>query len=211
MGQKVNPVGFRVGIYREPDAEWFDRVSYADALLEDLRIRKFLDRQLARAEVARIKIEKAAESVRVVVFCARPGVAIGRQGRGVESLREHLSTMLGKNVEVSVQEVRNPELQARIVGQGVADQISGRKSYKKAMKRAAASVMRSGAQGVRITISGRLGGAEIARSEKIRLGSVPLHTLRSDIDYALSEAQTTYGIIGVKVWICRGDFKRTVQ
>lgn len=208
MGQKVHPLGFRLGIYRDWHARWFARDSYGKMLLEDFTIRKALNKALAHAEVARVEIEKAGNSVRVVVFSARPGLVIGKKGQEIESLRSYLSEQLGKkNVEISVQEVKSPELDATIVAKSIAEQLERRGSFKKAMKRAAIDAMRAGAEGIKICCAGRLGGAEIARDEWLRLGSVPLHTLRSDIDYGFAEAKTTYGILGIKVWICRGGFK----
>lgn len=208
MGQKVHPLGFRLGIYRDWNARWFARESYGKMLLEDFTIRRVLNKALAHAEVAHIDIEKAGNNVRVVIFSARPGLVIGKKGQEIESLRSHVSAQIGKkNVEISVQEIKNPELNAVIVAKGIAEQLTRRGSFKKAMKRAAIEAMRAGAEGIKICCAGRLGGAEIARDEWLRLGSVPLHTLRSDIDYGLAEAKTTYGLIGVKVWICRGGFK----
>lgn len=208
MGQKVHPLGFRLGIYRDWQARWFARESYGKMLLEDFTIRRILNKALANAEVARVEIEKAGNSVRVVVFSARPGLVIGKRGQEIESLRSYLSNQLGKkSVEISVQEIKSPELDATVVAKSIAEQLSRRGSFKKAMKRAAVDAMRAGAEGIKICCAGRLGGAEIARDEWLRVGSVPLHTLRADVDYGLAEAQTTYGIIGVKVWICRGGFK----
>ena len=210
MGQKVHPVGFRLGVYRGWLARWFARDSYGKMLMEDMKIRKYLDKRLKHAEVSRIEIEKAGDNVRVVIFSGRPGVVIGRKGQEIDNLRAELGKLLGrKNVEVSVQEVKNPELDAILVAKGIADQLVRRVSYKKAMKRASASAMRAGAKGIKICCSGRLHGAEIARTEWLRVGSTPLHTLRSDIDYGLAEAKTTHGIIGVKVWICRGEYRRS--
>lgn len=210
MGQKVHPVGFRLGVYKGWLARWFARNSYGKMLMEDMKIRKYLDKRLKHAEVSRIEIEKAGENVRVVIFSGRPGVVIGKKGQEIDNLRAELGKLLGrKNVEVSVQEVKNPELDAVLVAKGIADQLERRVSYKKAMKRASASAMRAGAQGIKICCSGRLHGAEIARTEWLRVGSIPLHTLRSDIDYGLAEAKTTYGIIGVKVWICKGEYRRS--
>jgi small subunit ribosomal protein S3 len=208
VGQKVHPLGFRLGIYRDWHARWFARESYGKMLLEDFTIRKSLNKALAHAEVAHVEIEKAGNSVRIVVFSARPGLVIGKKGQEIESLRAHLSAQLGKkNVEISVQEVKNAELDATIVAKSIAEQLERRGSFKKAMKRAAIDAMRAGAEGIKICCAGRLGGAEIARDEWLRLGSVPLHTLRSDIDYGFAQAKTTYGILGVKVWICRGEFR----
>lgn len=208
MGQKVHPIGFRLGVYRDWDARWFARKSYGEQLLEDLVIRKHLDSLLVNAEVARVEIEKAGDSIRIIIHSARPGVVIGRKGQEIDTLKLQLAQKLKKsNVEVSVQEVKSPDLNAKLIAQSIADQLVKRVSFKKAMKRAATIVMKAGAKGVKISCSGRLGGAEIARQEWTRVGSVPLHTLRSDIDYGLAEALTTFGLIGVRVWICRGEFQ----
>ena len=210
MGQKVHPIGFRLGVYRGWLARWFARKSYGDLLMEDLKIRTYLAKRLKNAEISSIEIEKAGDSIRVVIHSGRPGVVIGKKGQEIENLRGELSKLLGKtSVEVSVQEVKNPELDAMLVAQNIADQLERRISYKKAMRRATATAMRAGAKGIKICCSGRLHGAEIARSEWARVGSIPLHTLRSDVDYGLAEAKTTYGIIGVKVWICRGDYQHS--
>ncbi len=207
MGQKVHPLGFRLGVYRDWFARWFARDSYGSQLMEDLKIRRYLKGKLKNAEVSHIEIEKAGDSIRVIVHSGRPGMVIGKKGKEIDALRTHLSKILGKkNVEVSVQEVKSPDLNATLVAKNIASQLERRVSYKKAMKRSAATSMRSGAQGIKICCAGRLNGAEIARSEWVRIGSVPLHTLRSDIDYGFAEAHTTYGIIGVKVWICRGNY-----
>ena len=209
MGQKVHPIGFRLGIFRDWLARWYARGSYGEMLMEDMRIRKYLAERLKHAEISRVEIEKAGDNVRVIIHSARPGVVIGRKGQEIDNLRTALSKMLGrKNVEVSVQEAANPDLDAVLVAKSIADQLERRISYKKAMKRATAATMRAGAQGIKICCSGRLHGAEIARTEWARVGSTPLHTLRSDVDYGLAEAKTTYGIIGVKVWICRGEYRR---
>ncbi len=210
MGQKVNPIGFRVGVYRNWDSRWFARESYGRQLLEDLEIRNYLESSLENAELAKIEIEKAGDSVRVILFTARPGVVIGKKGQEIEAIKKKLSKRLNKqNIEISVQEVKRPELNAQVVAKNIALQLEKRVSYKKAMKRAAASAMRAGAKGIKIRCAGRLQGAEIARSEAIRLGALPLHTLRSDIDYGFAQAKTTYGVIGVKVWICKGEFHRS--
>ncbi len=209
MGQKVNPKGFRVGIYRDWDSQWFARRdNYAKLLREDLMIRQYLEKKLAGAEISSIKIAKAGENIRVDIFSARPGIVIGKQGRDIENLRRELMNLLGRpTVEVSVKEVENPDLDAVIVARSIAEQLEKRASFKKVMKKAATASIKAGARGIKIRCSGRLGGAEIARDEWIRVGSTPLHTLRSDIDYGLIEAHTTYGVIGVKVWICRGEYK----
>lgn len=209
MGQKVNPVGFRVGVYRDWDSRWFARDSYGKQLLEDIKIRKHLESVLESAEIARIEIEKAGDNVRVILHSGRPGVIIGRRGQEIDALRTGLATRLNKkNVDISVQEVSQPEKDATLVAKNIAAQLVKRASFKKAMKRAADSAIRAGAKGIKICCAGRLGGAEIARDEWVIVGSVPLHTLRSDIDYALAEARTTYGIIGVQVWICKGEYRR---
>ena len=209
MGQKVNPVGFRVGVYRDWDSRWFARDSYGKQVLEDIQIRKHLESVLENAEISRIEIEKAGDNVRVILRSGRPGVIIGKRGQEIESLRAELASCLNKkNVDISVQEVKQPELDAVLVAKNIAAQLVKRASYKKAMKRAADSAIRAGAKGVKICCAGRLQGAEIARDEWAIVGSVPLHTLRSDIDYALAEARTTYGVIGVQVWICKGEYRR---
>lgn len=209
MGQKVNPVGFRVGVYRDWDSRWFARDSYGKQVLEDIAIRKYLESSLENAEISRIEIEKAGDNVRVILRSGRPGVIIGKRGQEIEALKSELGSRLHKkNIDISVQEVKQPELDAVLVAKNIAAQLVKRASYKKAMKRAAESAMRAGAKGIKICCAGRLQGAEIARDEWVIIGSVPLHTLRSDIDYALAEAHTTYGVIGVQVWICKGDYRR---
>lgn len=207
MGQKVHPKGFRLGVYTDWDSSWFARDSYGKQILEDLKIRKYLNSTLENAEISSIKIEKAGDNVKVLINSARPGVVIGKRGQEIDSLRKELSALIQKpNVEVSVQEVKKPELDATIVAKNIADQLVKRGNYKKVMKKSAATSMKSGAKGVKICCAGRLAGAEIARTEWTRVGSVPLHTLRVDIDYGFAEAKTKYGIIGVKVWICKGDY-----
>lgn len=208
MGQKVNPVGFRLGIYRFWDSRWFARKSYGKELLEDIQIRRFLNSVLENAEIAKIEIEKAGDNVKITIHSGRPGVVIGKKGQEIESLRNEIARRLKKkNVEISVQEIKTPELDAVLVAKNIAEQLVKRGSFKKAMKRAALSAMKSGAKGIKIRCSGRLNGAEIAREEWTRVGSIPLHTLRSDVDYGLAEAKTTYGLIGVKVWICKGEYQ----
>ena len=210
MGQKVHPIGFRLGVYRDWDSRWFARKSYGDQILEDIVIRKTLDNVLNNAEVSRVQIEKAGENVRIIVHSARPGFVIGKKGQGIETLRHTLTKKIGKKaIEISVQEVKSPEIDATLVAKSIAAQLVKRVSFKKAMKRAGAAAMRAGAKGIKICCAGRLNGAEIAREEWLRLGSVPLHTLRSNVDYGFAESKTTYGIIGVKVWICKGEFERS--
>jgi small subunit ribosomal protein S3 len=208
VGQKVNPVGFRTGVCFGWDSRWCVGSSreYAQFLAEDLSIRDFIKINLKSAEIDRVEIERAGDAVRVVLHSARPGVVIGKKGQEIEMLRQRIAKLVKSSyVEVSVQEVKKPELAARIVAQSIAEQLERRASFKKVAKKAAANALRAGAKGVKIRIAGRLGGAEIARDEWLRVGSVPLHTLRADIDYGLAEALTTYGIIGVKVWICKGE------
>ena len=208
MGQKVHPIGFRLGVYRDWDARWFARDSYGKQLLEDLEIRRYLNKALEKAEVSRIEIEKAGDNLRVIIHSGKPGYVIGKKGQEIDALRVALAKKLHKNnVEISVQEVKTPELDATLVAKSIASQIERRSSYKKAMRKAAMSAMKAGAQGIKICVAGRLNGAEIARSEWTRVGSVPLHTLRSDIDYGVAEALTTYGLIGIKVWICKGNYQ----
>ncbi len=209
MGQKVHPIGYRLGIFLDWNSRWFAKKrDYGQKALEDIKIRQFLKSALSKAEVSKIEIEKAGDNVKIIIHSGRPGFVIGKKGQEIDALRTKIGQMLKKgSVEISVQEVKNPELDATLVAQAIAEQIERRVGYKKVMKRAAASTMRSGAQGIKICVSGRLNGAEIARTEWTRIGSVPLHTLRADIDYGFVEAKTTYGIIGVKVWICRGEYQ----
>jgi small subunit ribosomal protein S3 len=210
VGQKVHPIGFRLGIYRGWDARWFARRNeYGKLLIEDITIRRFLKKALEKAEVSKIEIEKAGDSsIRIIIHSGRPGLIIGRKGQDIETLRNQLSALLKKqNIELSVQEVAKPELDASLIAQNIAAQLEQRVSYKRAMKRAAQTATRGGAKGVKICCSGRLQGAEIARREWTRVGSVPLHTLRADIDFGVAEAKTTYGMIGVQVWVCKGEYQ----
>ncbi len=209
MGQKVNPVGFRLGVYRDWDASWFARgKSYGKSIMQDFKIRRHLNSVLDKAEVSKVKIEKTGDSVRVIIYSARVGLVIGKKGQEIDTIRKALAGILGiNNVEVSVQEVKSPELNAVLVAKSIADQLENRANFKRTMKKSAATTMKGGAKGIKICCAGRLGGAEIARSEWIRVGSTPLHTLRADIDYGFAEAHTKYGIIGVKVWICRGEYR----
>ena len=209
MGQKVHPIGFRLGVYRDWDARWFSRNSYGKQALEDLQIRSFLEKTLERAEISRVEIEKDGDNLRVVIHSARPGAVIGKKGQEIDFLRTQLmSTLKKSNVEISVQEIKTPELDATIVAKSIAEQLEKRSSYKKAMKKAALSAMKAGAKGIKVCCAGRLNGAEIARTEWTRVGSIPLHTLRADIDYGVAEALTTYGKIGIKVWICKGEYQQ---
>ncbi|EJY56861.1 30S ribosomal protein S3 [Alicyclobacillus hesperidum URH17-3-68] len=206
MGQKVNPVGLRIGIIRDWEAKWFaNKKDYQDLLLEDLKIRNYVSRRLKDAAVASIDIERAANRINVTVHTAKPGMVIGKGGAEVDALRNQLNALTGKRVHISISEIKSPDLSAKLVAEGIAQQLERRVSFRRAMKQAIQRSMRAGAKGVRVQVSGRLGGAEIARTEGYSEGTVPLHTLRADIDYALAEAHTTYGRIGVKVWIYRGE------
>ena len=212
MGQKVNPIGFRVGVYRDWDAQWFPRSSvkgsYGKELNDDLVIRKYLEANLGKAEIARIEIKKTAGIVKIVIHSAQPGRVIGKKGQEVDVLRKNLASMLQVNgVDISVEEVKTPELDAVLVAKNIATQLEQRANFKKLMKKAAASAMRAGARGIKICIKGRLNGAEIARAEWTRVGSVPLHTLRANIQYGYIRANTVMGIIGVRVWICVGEYQ----
>ncbi|MGI2299040.1 30S ribosomal protein S3 [Candidatus Cardinium hertigii] len=206
MGQKVNPVGFRVGFIRKPDSSWFaSKSSYVEKLMEDEKIRTYLDARMAKASVARILIERAGKKITITIRTARPGIVIGKSGAEVDKVKEELKKLTKKEVELNIVEIKKPDLEAKLVGLQIAQQIRGRMPYKRVVKQAIAAVIRSGAQGVKIKLSGRLDGAEMARSDEFKEGSVPLHTLRNDIDYTAVEAHTIYGRIGIKVWISRGD------
>ena len=205
MGQKVNPVGMRLGINRTWDSRWFADKSYAALLHEDLKLRKVLREKLAQAGVARVVIERPAKKARVTIYAARPGVIIGKKGQDIEKLRADLAKLTGSEVHLNIVEIRKPEIEAVLVAENIAQQLERRVSFRRAMKRAVQSAMRLGAQGIRINCSGRLGGAEIARVEWYREGRVPLHTLRADIDFGQATAKTTYGTCGVKVWVFKGE------
>lgn len=206
MGHKVNPTGLRLGINRTWDSRWFADENYADLLLADIEIRQFLMKKLAAAGISRIVIERPAKKARVTIYCARPGVIIGKKGQDIETLKKELTELSGGNeVSVNIVEVRKPEIDAKLVADNIAQQLEKRISFRRAMKRAVQSALRQGAEGIRINCGGRLGGAEIARVEWYREGRVPLHTLRADVDYGVSTAHTAYGTCGVKVWIYKGD------
>src|SRR6266566_7706283 len=205
MGQKVNPYGFRLGIVTDWKSRWFADREYTDYLTEDVKIRKYLDAQLRRAAVSRVEIERTRDRLRIDVHTARPGIVIGRRGVEADRLRQGLFKISGNpKIQLNIQEIKQPELDANLIAQGVADQLTGRVSFRRAMKRAVQTAMKAGALGVRVQCSGRLGGAEMSRKEWYREGRVPLHTLRADVDYGLAEAKTL-GRIGVKVWIYKGD------
>ena len=206
MGQKVNPTGLRLGINRTWDSRWFADDNYADLLLADIEIRKFLTKKLAAAGISHIVIERPAKKARVTIYCARPGVIIGKKGQDIETLKKELTTLSnGQEVSVNIVEVRKPEIDAKLVADNIAQQLEKRISFRRAMKRAVQSALRQGAEGIRINCGGRLGGAEIARVEWYREGRVPLHTLRADVDYGMATAHTAYGTCGVKVWIYKGE------
>ncbi len=206
MGQKVNPVGIRLGIVKDHTSVWYaDSKHYSDYLLSDLQVRDYLRKRLAQASVGRIEIERPAQTARITIHTARPGIVIGKKGEDVERLRQELARMMGVPVHVNIEEIRKPELDALLVAQNVAQQLERRVQFRRAMRRVIQNAMRLGAEGIKVRVAGRLGGAEIARSEVYHEGRVPLHTLRADIDYATWEAKTTYGIIGIKVWIFKGE------
>ena len=205
MGQKTNPIGNRLGYIRGWESNWYGGKDFGDKLAEDDKIRKYINIRLAKASVSRIPIERTMRMITVTIHTARPGIIIGKGGQEVETLKAELKKLTKKDVQVNIFEVKRPELEATLVANGIARQIEGRISYKRAIKMSIASTMRMGAEGIKVQISGRLNGAEMARSEMFKDGRTPLHTFRADIDYALAEAQTTYGKIGVKVWICRGE------
>jgi small subunit ribosomal protein S3 len=205
LGQKTNPIGNRLGIIKTWDSKWFTKKDYLSHLHEDLSIRKFIKKSLFHAGVAKIGIERAGQNIKVIIHTARPGIIIGKKGAEVDKLKKDLEEFTGKQVSIDIKEVRKPELDAQLVAENIALQLEKRVAFRKAMKKAVASALRFGALGVRVSCAGRLAGSEIARSEWYREGRVPLHTFRADIDYGLTEAKTTYGKIGIKVWIYKGD------
>jgi small subunit ribosomal protein S3 len=209
VGQKVHPIGMRVGIIRDWDAKWYAEKEYAEFLHEDLKIRKFIASKLADAAVSTIEIERAANRVNISIHTAKPGMVIGKGGSEVENLRKELNKLTGKRVHINIVEIKKPDLDAKLVGEGIARQLENRVAFRRAQKQAIQRTMRSGAKGIKTQVSGRLNGADIARSEGYSEGTVPLHTLRADIDYAWEEADTTYGKLGVKVWIYRGEILPT--
>ncbi len=212
MGQKVHPTGIRLGIVKDWTSKWYaDSRSYPELLNNDLQVRDFLRERLAKASVSRIQIERPARNVRITIHTARPGIVIGKKGEDIERLRAEVAKMVGIPVHINIEEIRKPELDATLVAQGIAQQLEKRIMFRRAMKRAVGNSMRLGAQGVRINVAGRLNGAEIARSEWYREGRVPLHTLRADIDYGVATAYTTYGVIGIKVWIFKGEVLDTSE
>jgi small subunit ribosomal protein S3 len=206
MGQKVHPNGIRLGIVRKHNSIWYaDSKNYAKNLITDLRAREYIEKRLASASVSKVVIERLAQTARVIVHTARPGIVIGKKGEDVDRLRKDLTQRMGVPVQINIEEIRKPDLDAKLLAQGVAQQLERRVMFRRAMKRVVQNAMRAGAEGVKVQVAGRLGGAEIARTEWYREGRVPLHTLRADIDYATHEAVTTFGVIGVKVWVFKGE------
>ncbi len=206
MGQKVHPTGFRLGIVTDWNSKWYaETKDYANYLNNDIQVRDYLKRKLKHASVSRIQIQRPAKNARITIYTARPGIVIGKKGEDIEKLRKEVAKMMGIPVHINIEEIRKPELDAQLVAESVAQQLEKRIMFRRAMKRAVTNAMRIGAKGIRINVAGRLNGAEIARGEWYREGRVPLHTLRADIDYGFAEAATTYGIIGVKVWIFKGE------
>lgn len=205
MGQKTNPIGFRLGINKTWLSTWFDERNFADKLGEDIILRQYIHHRLTNAGVSSVEINRTPKKVTITIYTSRPGIVIGRGGEEVERLRREVHHLAGKEVQLNVSEVKRPELDARLVGESIAQQLVKKISFRRAAKKSIQSTMRMGAEGIRICLSGRLGGSEMSRTETFREGRVPLHTLRADIDYALVEAKTTYGKIGIKVWICNGE------
>jgi small subunit ribosomal protein S3 len=212
MGQKVHPTGIRLGIVKEHNSVWYaDRATYAEQLVNDIQVREFVEKRLENASVSRVVIERPAQTARITIHTARPGIVIGKKGEDVDKLRKELSAKMGVPVHINIEEIRKPDLDAKLVAANVAGQLERRVMFRRAMKRVVQNAMRQGAEGIKVQVSGRVGGAEIARTEWYREGRVPLHTLRADIDYATHEASTTYGIIGVKVWIFKGEVLDTAE
>ncbi|MCS7028863.1 MAG: 30S ribosomal protein S3 [Bacteroidia bacterium] len=205
MGQKINPIGLRLGIIRGWESNWYGGKNYADKLIEDEKIRKYLHVRIPRGGISKIVIERAAKRITITIHTSKPGIIIGKGGKEVDIIREELKKLTGKEVNINIAEVKRPDLDARLVAELIAQQLEARISFRRAMKSAITSAMRAGAEGIKVKCSGRLGGAEMARVEQYKEGKIPLHTLRADIDYALAEAHTIYGVIGVKVWIYKGE------
>lgn len=205
MGQKVNPVGLRLGIVHGWDSNWYGGKTFSDKLVEDHKIREYVEARIPKGGIAKVVIERTLKRITLTIHTARPGVVIGKGGNEVDKIKEELKKLTGKDVQINIFEIKRPELDAKLVGEAIAQQIEARISYKRAMKQAIASAMRVGAEGIKVKVSGRLAGADMARQEQYKEGRIPLHTLRADIDYAISEAQTVYGKIGIKVWIFKGE------
>jgi small subunit ribosomal protein S3 len=212
MGQKINPIGFRLGVTKNWSSKWYaSSKNFADLLNNDIKVREFLNKKLANAAVSKIIIERPAKNAKITIFTARPGIVIGKKGEDIETLRSSIQGLMGIPVQLNIEEVRKPELDATLIAQSIAQQLEKRVMFRRAMKRAMQNAMRLGAQGIKIMSSGRLNGIEIARSEWYREGRVPLHTLRADVDYGVARAQTTYGIIGIKVWVFKGEVYEDAQ
>lgn len=205
MGQKVNPIGLRLGIIKGWDSNWYGGRNFSEKLIEDQNIRKYIDARIPKGGIAKIVIERTLKRITLTIHTARPGVVIGKGGAEVDKIKEELKKITGKDVQINIFEIKRPEIDAKLVGEAIAQQLQARISYRRAMKQAIASALRVGAQGIKVKVSGRLGGAEMARTEQYKEGRIPLHTLRADIDYAVSEANTVYGKIGIKVWIFKGE------
>ncbi|MFT6854340.1 MAG: small subunit ribosomal protein S3 [Cyclobacteriaceae bacterium] len=205
MGQKVNPIGFRLGIVKGWDSAWYGGKDFADKIVEDHKIREYITARIPKGGISKVIIERTLKRITLTVHTARPGVVIGKGGSEVDKIKEELKKLTGKDLQINIFEIKRPELDAKLVGESIAQQLQARISFRRAMKQSIASSMRVGAQGIKIKVSGRLGGAEMARSEQYKEGRIPLHTLRADIDYAISEANTVYGKIGIKVWIFKGE------
>lgn len=205
MGQKVNPIGLRLGIVRGWESNWYGGNTLSDKLIEDQNIRKYISARIPKGSISKVILERTLKRITVTIHTARPGVVIGKGGAEVDKIKEELKKLTGKDVQINIFEIKRPELDSKLVGEAIAQQLEARISYRRAMKQAIASAIRVGAQGIKVKVSGRLGGAEMARSEQYKEGRIPLHTLRADIDYAISEANTVYGKIGIKVWIFKGE------
>jgi small subunit ribosomal protein S3 len=205
MGQKVNPIGLRLGIIRGWESSWYGGKEFADKLVEDEKIRKYVNARIPKGAIARIIIERTLKRITLTIHTARPGIVIGKGGNEVDKIKEELKKITGKDIQINIYEIKRPEVDAKLVGEAIAQQLEARISYRRAMKQAISSAVRVGAQGIKVRLAGRLGGAEMARTEEYKEGRVPLHTLRADIDYAISEALTVYGKIGIKVWIFKGE------
>ncbi len=205
MGQKTHPIGFRLGVIKTWDSNWYDEKGFAAKLNEDVMIRNYVRNRLKKAGISRIQIERTPKNARITIHTSRPGIVIGKSGKEISQLEEELKKITNKEVKILIMEIKRPELDAQLVAENIAAQLEGRVSFRRAMKQGITAAMRMGAEGVRVMCSGRLGGAEMARREQYKEGRIPLHTLRADIDYAIATAQTIYGLIGVKVWICKGE------
>lgn len=211
MGQKVNPIGLRLGINKSWDSRWYSKKNYAKNLHEDIKIREYLDGRLGGGEVSKVEIIRYPEKLNIIIHTARPGIVIGRKGAEVENISKELQKFTDKNIQIKIKEIKNPQLDAKLIAENIARQLVGRVAFRRAMKRAISNAIQGGARGIKISCAGRLGGAEMARSEHYKEGMIPLHTFRADIDYGLAEAKTTFGAIGVKVWVYKGEIFRKDQ